>query len=108
MKTVKNPIVSQRIDHFKISFKDPDTNSEINLLIVTGFTPQGYTCYAWHGYSDKIIGQAGGYGYDKTHSALAEAIHTITGADMGNAGPGGFQSVVDAAKKAKIKVTKIL
>ena len=32
---------------------------------------------AWHGYSDKVLSTAGGYGYDKESSVLAEACATF-------------------------------
>lgn len=47
-------------------------------FITVNRSPRGIV-RAWHGYSDKVLSTAGGYGYDKESSVLAEACATLAG-----------------------------
>lgn len=67
-------------------------------LIVVAYSRSGISVRAWDGYSDKMLGSAGGYGYDKTHTALASAISRILAdagykVELAHLGSSGFAAV---------------
>lgn len=72
-------------------------------VLVSGFLPNGHTCYIWDGYSDLVIAKAGGYGYDKESAALAEAIATIYKIEM-RTGAAGVQEVIKEARSHNINI----
>ena len=84
---MKNPFNGD-LGAFKLSTPDADH------LIMFAYAKAG-TVYAFDGYSDRVIGKAGGYGYDKTGVALSEAIKKLTGIDLGD-GARGWEAIMDA------------
>ena len=61
---------------------------------------------AFFGYSDIVLGKAGGYGYDKTSTVLAKAISKLTGKDLYDSGSGEHR-VIERAQKIGIEVKLI-
>ncbi len=105
MRIVKNPVHELGIAVFRVTWRKDKTTNE--RVIVTGYRPQGETCYAWNGYSDEVLAKAGGYGYDKTSSALKVAIQKLAGWSLDVNGAAGCEAVVKAAAKHGIKVTEV-
>ncbi len=102
---MKNPIVSQSISIFKLT----NAKRSEEKTIVCTYGKSG-TAYAFHGFSDQVIGKAGGGGYDKTSSALLSAIQKLLNTTIDANGAAGFQNVADGVRKLKQgwKLTKTL
>lgn len=102
---MKNKANSISIFHITGKLTNPNNNYEMSECLIPII--YGTVTRAWFGYSDIQIGKAGGGGYDKESTALAEAIVKLTGDkdlyDMGS----GWQSVARRAEKKGYKVEKI-
>lgn len=82
------------------------------LFITVTRSPRGIV-RAWHGYSDTVLSTAGGYGYDKESSVLAEACgdflksHGASDSDIKavyNTGAGGVETTKKALAGANAKL----
>lgn len=86
---MKHPL--QDISIFKIYMP------ESNPIITTAYSKSGMTVNAWKGFIDKPIAKATGYGYDKTHTALENAIRKMLSPELEKKFKGdggcGFESV---------------
>ena len=100
-----NPLKDIRV--FEIEWTPSKEQGKCFRRIMTTYTRSG-AVVAYKGYSDERIGRAGGYGYDKTHTALHDGISTITGKDAPNEGSGGFECVAREWKKLGVKVKSIM
>lgn len=100
---MKNPIVKHSINVFRVS-KDGN-----RFTIVTSYGSSGYnTCYAFHGFSDTIIGRAGGCGYDKTHTALQNGIEKLIGQKIDADGGAGFNNVSNGCAQFGWKLEQVI
>lgn len=93
---MKNPIVANSMSVFDLT----ETATGATRRVIITYGKSGYCpAYAFDGYSDRVIGKAGGCGYDKTHTALGNAISHILllkgTAKVGYEGGAGFQAVAD-------------
>jgi len=89
------------------TIKEKGDHKEI-ILIAVGFTPNGSTCYAWEGFSDHVLGSAGGYGYDKQSTALCEALGKIHDTAQIDGAAAGVYVVIESAASLGIKVGKCM
>lgn len=61
----------------------------------------------WYGYSDIVLGTAGGYGYDKESAALCSAIKKLTGFVV-DGYAAGWQSVQTNCKAYGLELIKLI
>lgn len=92
---------------YKIEYED-GCRSQYRDLIAIAYQGKSGIVRAYHGYGDRILAKVGGYGYDKIHTALAEAIEKLTGVDLQVNGAAGAEAVIEAARSHDIKVFNIL
>lgn len=64
----------------------------------------GACARAFYGFGEKVVGKASGYGYDKVHTALADAIENLYQVPLQANGAGGWTIVREGAQKAGIVV----
>lgn len=70
------------------------------LFITVTYSKTG-VCRAWKGWSDEMLAKAGGYGYDKVSTVLADACGEFMQNDaVKNTGGCGVSTTQDAIKKA--------
>jgi hypothetical protein len=90
--------------------KNPLNDLHIFRTTKRGTPPQmivvryGSAARAFEGFGERVIGSATGYGYDKVHSALDQAIERLYSVDLDSNGAAGFSAVQTAAKKRGIKL----
>lgn len=71
-------------------------------MIIIGFSRAG-VARAFDGFSDRNIGKAAGYGYDKEGAALADALANEYGVTPFN-GAAGVSAVIEHAKEEGVYV----
>lgn len=75
---MKNPIKDISVYSVSIDgYKDRNDLPIKDVLIIVSYGKSG-TTRAWYGYTDIVIGKAGGWGYDKEASVLSDAIGYLT------------------------------
>lgn len=83
-------------------FEVAKTRESVSNNVVVAYYGKNGTVYAWNGYSDEIIGKAGGGGYDKIGSALEQAVTFLTGYQFKTNGAAGVNAIMDEAKRVGI------
>jgi len=113
MRYPENPV--NFISVFKVSWRD-------NTAIIPLYFTKSGNVYAFHGYSDKVLARAGGWGWDKESGALANALEKLIGVAFEGRGAGwqlvkprgakllerDYNSRLYQVDKLKVKITKIL
>ncbi len=75
-------------------------------MIVTAYT-RGGTVQAFDGFGCTVIGRARGGGYDKTSTALGNAIEKIFGVTLDADGAQGEMAIIESAKAHGIEVISL-
>lgn len=99
---MNNPYKAVSIFRVEYQHINDETGEKHVSMIIIGFSRSGIA-RAFDGFSDRIIGKAGGYGYDKEGAALADALENEYGISPFN-GAAGVSAVIEHAKEEGVYV----
>lgn len=102
-----NPLEDLSIFHISTP-KDKKTGARAaHGWITIKYSKSNMSALAFYHYQNKPIARATGYGYDKTHTALAQAVQNLANVVLPCSGDEGYSAVERCAKAKGIKLKEL-